>query len=465
MPDGTLADANFLPTQAPPNSILDFSGSLSAAQTGQLEGVSHALAYKAKVILLPQNFSPNNFDQFARDLAQQWQVHGNRLLIVVDLKGKHMRAIPGKTLQAKGVDQSFLNQQVFPNNFKPYVKEGDIAGAIQNTLLAVNTQVQSRVGQTVASQRVPSDGFRSGTRTTPADGDNGWGVFAMLSIVPIVLAVISLVALRKRSNSNKQMRKELEEKSSSLYQIADQLGQASEYLPRENHAELAQKVAEFFSKLNAVEQAKRELEIMERKGKTQEVRDGLLKIHKVVDLLKAEGKELTPKVSALTGGVQSSFAPVIEDAGSIIKISETEKQRQLDEDAKVRVAARQDQAQSPANQHYYTPTWMAEPMYAPMMVNPFGGVGGLMTMGMLLNQMSMNSRLSEIAAHQYYQDHHQNDGGSWGGNDGGSWGGNDGGSWGGNDGGSWGGDAGGGDWGGGDFGGGADFGDGGGGDW
>lgn len=459
MPDGTLSDANFLPARAPANSILDFSGSLSTAQTGQLEGVSHALAYQAKVVLLPQNFSPNNFDQFARDLAQQWQVHGNRLLIVIDLKGKHMRAVPGKTLQAKGIDQSFLNQQVFPNNFKPYVKEGDVAGAIQSTLLAVNTQVQSRVGQTVPSQRVPAGTYSGGTRMTPADSaDNGWGVFAMLAMVPIVLAIISVVALRKRSDSNKQMRKELEEKSSSLYQIADQLGQSSEYLPRDKNPELAQKIAEFFSKLNAVEQAKRELEMMERQGKTGQVRDGLLKIHKVVDLLKAEGRELTPQVNALTGGVQSSFSPVQEDAGSIIKLSETDKQRQLDEDQKVRIAARQNQAQAVANQRYYTPTWMAEPMYAPMMVNPFGGVGGLMTMAMLLNQMNMNSRLSDIAAHQYYQDNYnhnnwdnssQNDGGSWGGDDGGSWGGDGGGDWGG----------------GGDFGGGADFGGGGGGDW
>jgi uncharacterized membrane protein YgcG len=463
MPDGTLADANFLPAKPPANSILDFSGSLSAGQTSQLEGVAHALSYQAKVVILPQNFNPTAFDQFARELAQQWQVHGNRLLIVVDLKGKHMRALPGKTLQAKGVDQSFLNQQVFPNSFKPYVKEGDVAGAIQNTLLAINTQVQSqaRVGQTVESQRVPADAYGGGTRMTPASGgDNGWGVFAMLALVPIALTVVSLVAMRKKSDSNRLMRKELEEKSSALYQIADQLGQASEYLPRDKHPELAQKTAEFFSKLNAVEQAKRELEMMERQGKTREVRDGLLKIHKVVDLLKAEGKELTPQVSALTGGVQSSFAPIQEDAGSIIKVSETDKQRQADEDFKLRIAARQNQAQAMGNQRYYTPTWMSEPMYAPMMVNPFGGVGGMMTMAMLLNQMDMNRRLSDVAAHQYYQDHYnqnnwdnnnQNDAGSWGGDDGGSWGG---------------GGSGGGDWGGGgDFGGGADFGGGGGGDW
>lgn len=449
MPDTTLANADFLPAKPPAHAILDFSGSLSTDQTSQLEGVAHALNYKAKVVVLPKSFTPTNFDQFSRELAQQWQVGGNRMLMVIDLKGKHMKALPGKALQARGVDSTFLNKQVFPNNFVPYIKENDVAGAIQNTLLAVNTQVQSRAGQLVPSQRVPST-YPNNARAPQGDaGDHGWGVFAMLALVPIVIGVVSMMAFRKRSESNQMMKKELEEKSSLLYQIADQLGQASEYLPREKQPELAQKIAEFFSKLNAVEQAKRELEMMERQGKTSQVRDGLLKIHKVVDVLREDAKQLLPEVNALTGGVQS-FSPTDDQADRILKDSETDRQRDLDEGVRLRVPQRG------AGQHYYTPTWMAEPMYAPMMVNPFGGVGGLMSMALLLNQMDMSHRLNDLAAHQYHQDHNPNtwdnanqSSADWGGD---SWGG---------DGGSWGGD----DWGGGDFGGGADFGGGGGGDW
>lgn len=464
MPDVTIANADFLPAKAPANAILDYAGALSPDQLSRLEGVSHSLNYKAKVVVLPKDFSPTNFDQFARELATQWQVHGDRLLVVIDLTGKHMRALPGKTLVSKGVDQQLLNQKVFPQNFVPFIKENDVAGAIQNTLLAVNSQVlsQSRTGQLVTGQRVPSTN-PTGSRVPQSSGDNGWGFFGMLALVPLVIAVMSFMAFRKRNESNKQMKKELEAKSSVLYQIADQLGQASEFLPHEKQPELATEIAGFFSKLNAVEQAKRELDLMERQGKTGPVRDGLLKVHQVVDVLREDAKNLLPKVNAATGGVHS-FSPQDDaDAGSILKLSETDKQRDLDEGQKLRVAAaRKQQAQS--NSPYRQPTWVQEPMYAPMMMgNPLGGLNGLMTMGLLLNQMNMSHQLSNIAAHQQYGDHYrqdnnwdnsnqnQNDAGSWGG------GGDDGGSWGGGGGDDWGGD--------GDFGGGIDFGGGGGGDW
>jgi uncharacterized membrane protein YgcG len=442
MPDATFADADFLPARPPRNAILDFSGSLTLDQTNQLEGVAHVLNYQAKVVVLPKNFTPGNFDQFSRDLAQHWQVSGNRLLLVIDLKGKHMQALPGKALQAKGVDSSFINKQVFPTSFVPSARENDVAGAIQSTLLSINEQVQSRAGQLVPSQGVPS-AYPGHSRASQGDsGDNGWGVFVMLALVPLVIAVLSLMAFRKRAESNKQIKRELEEKSSLLYQIADQLGQASEYLPRDKQPELAQKVAEFFSKLSAVEQAKRELEMMERQSKTAQVRDGLLKIHKVVDLLREDAKQLLPEVNALTGGVQS-FSPTDDTAGSILKNSETNKQREIDEGERLRLPSRG------TSQPYYTPTWMSEPMYAPMMVNPFGGgVGGLMSMALLLNQMDMSHRLNDLAAAHQYQDHHpsnnwdndsQNTSDSWG-DEGGSWGGSD--DWGG--GGDFGG--GGGDW-------------------
>lgn len=470
----------FIPDQPPASSILDFSGTLSQGSISSLQSQAGHLYYKTKVVILPQDFSPPDLQQFSLALAKKWHVSGDRFLLAVDLKGHKVRGISGESLKQQGVDSSYITNELFPQHFLPYIRHGDVYGAISSTLTAVNNTVVTSRTTAAAAQSAGSSVSRTGTayapNSAPAGGADGEGFVGLIIISAIILAFFGL-SFRFRQSQNKKLHATIEQESSSLYEKADQLGQASEYMNPSTNKELAQRVAAFFAKLTTLEKARAEIEHLEKRNKPWKAGKGLEQCLRLTRSLVAEMDPLLEQVNRVTGSVETFPAAPREDA-----------KRLLDGEESAPVLTVRETP-------YRQPVWVNDPVYAPAMPS-LSSAMPLLGMVMLFNQMETNHRLNEMQ-HQLdhsgahgggsdggsnggFMHHHQSDDSSWG-SGGGDWGGSSsdtggaqtgGGDWGGGQsdfgsGGDFGGGDGGADWGGGgDIGGGGDFGGGdGGGGW
>ncbi|HEY9868063.1 MAG TPA: TPM domain-containing protein, partial [Candidatus Obscuribacterales bacterium] len=145
MSDDLRKQAPFLPAAPPRQAIIDLSGSLSQDQVAALEAQAARLTYKAKVVVLPKDFTAADPQQFARQLAERWDVEaGRRFLLVVDLKAHKVRGLSSAELNASGVTSSAISQDIIANNFIPYMRKGDLEGAISHSLAAVEKTLTAR---------------------------------------------------------------------------------------------------------------------------------------------------------------------------------------------------------------------------------------------------------------------------------------------------------------------------------
>ena len=188
-----------------------------------------------------------------------------------------------------------------------------------------------------------------------------------------------------RKKDNIKLADSFKDRVGPLYEKADQIGAASEYLQDKDHPELAQRVAQFFNKLTTLEKAVNEVAVMEKRNQVWQVRDGYLKLVRLVALLEPEADALKTDVNALTGGVETvpelpRNAP-IESAAA-----------QSDAQQKVTVPERfRDDMQ------YRRPDWTYQPAYSQPVDNR---MSNLMMLGMMINQMEMNSRLNQMTWNQ-----------------------------------------------------------------
>src|SRR4051812_46232267 len=123
MSDNLIQQALFLSTNPPTHVINDYSGTLSSGQISSLESQITGLHYKAKIVVLPKDYTPGtaSIDEFSRQMAEKLHLSGNKLLLVVDLKGHHVRAEYGDKLQQMGVNKPFIDQ-LAKSEFVPYMK-------------------------------------------------------------------------------------------------------------------------------------------------------------------------------------------------------------------------------------------------------------------------------------------------------------------------------------------------------
>ncbi|MBX9771504.1 MAG: hypothetical protein K2X29_09050 [Candidatus Obscuribacterales bacterium] len=109
----------FIPKEPPNHSILDFSGTLSPDKLQGLEVLCKGLSFKAWVVIPPKDYILEDPAQLSYLLEQQWQTQGNSLLLLVDLQGRTIFALPEKYLVRTGLNDTYINQELIPQYFVP----------------------------------------------------------------------------------------------------------------------------------------------------------------------------------------------------------------------------------------------------------------------------------------------------------------------------------------------------------
>jgi hypothetical protein len=397
---------DYIPAKAPAQTIVDLSGKLASAQVEQLNKVGGGLSYKARVVIMPANYKATDAEQLhslAKSIAQEWHVEGNRLLMVIDLSGKKIRTIAGRDLNQSGVSNEFIQRTVLPDYFYPYVKKGDVFQAVSSSLTAIDARVlafrQSNSSQTGSLQTRPYESIGSTTSGSTADGGVGpvsglsspdySGYYWIGGLVLLATAIYIAVA-RARKEKNGKLNQALTDRLGTLYKAADELGQASDYLPPQQNKELALKVSAFFEKLQTMDRAKDEIEKLSKAKQWSKANDGLLPALQLSDNLNAEAKLLLEQVNALTGGVALNGSPEEKKiAAQVVKAD-------LD-NHKITVNIKPE-SQPIA---YARPSWTYAQEYTPnLYVGGFGGGGGggIFDALLMLNQLETNSRLDRLDA-------------------------------------------------------------------
>ncbi|HEY9789752.1 MAG TPA: TPM domain-containing protein [Candidatus Obscuribacterales bacterium] len=394
MGESPLNQAPFLPQHAPQDAVSDYSGVLTSMQVGRLDRQAYDLSkqgVKAKVVVLPKDFSTPDISAFGAALAQRWKVSGDRLLMIVDLKDRKVKMYPGHDLETHGLTGQLISTDIIPHHFVPYMKQHDLSSAIYSAMEASQNAVgkslthQAVPGQTQASQQYPNN-----RQAYPTPTSNNVGLWVGLGLFIAVIVALYAWAFKSRKQDNHKLADSFKERAGRLYERADQIGSASEYLSTEKYPELAQRIAQFFNKLTTLEKAVGEVDSLEKRNKVWQVRDGYLKLIRLASLLEPEADGLKTDVYAVTGGVQT--VPELPANSGQIEAPVEEKQRE-----RIPIPARfQDQMQ------YRRPEWTYQPAYyQPAPAD--GGLTGLMMLGMMLNQFEMNRRFDEINWHRNNQ--------------------------------------------------------------
>lgn len=445
-------DATFIPLQPPHEAVLDYSNTLSQSAMSSLQSQATAMqsTIKAKVVVLPEYFHVDNMSQFSYDLGMQWKVSGTRLLTVVDLKDHRVRILSGDDLASAGLNHDYIENTVIPQGFVPYIKKGDLQGAISHSwTIAQNGLTRQSSGLTTAT-RQPRD-FNEPQTPPPSL----LHLAMPFVIIGAVLVGLWMLSLKQQKERNKQLVEQFRQRVGPLYELADQIGGASEYLTPQKHGDLAQRVATFFNRLTTFEHAQKEAEQLAAKGAGGgQMRDAYLNLIRMIDLLMPEASQLKEDVGAVTGAVETFKADATPSLTQQADEVAARERGRATEDGGGYIQIPDKVYQS---QNWRRPSWSYEPAYYQPVDN---GMGGLASMMLVLNQMQMMN----MASHMSYGNYGNSGGGGWfgGTGGGGNWdsGSSGGGGWdggGGADfdsgGGSWdsGGDSGGGDSGGGDW--------------
>ncbi len=393
---------SYIPPIAPKAAVLDLSGRLDSSALARIEASASRLNYKAKIVLVPNDYKPTpaaDLHDLARSIADAWSVQGNRFLIVIDLPHKQIRTIGGEGLKAKGITTEFVQNTVLPNNFYPSMRKGDLPGAIENLMQAVQTKVAQSTRTSATTSSAP---------THAAPQINGLGLWPTVLIFGSILLALVLLMVKFYKDKTKRLRQSLNDRLGDLYQRADQLGQASEYMDPTKNKELALKITAFFEKIAALNKAEDEVEELTKGNNFSGANRGLVNCLKLADQLILEMDDLLPAVNAITGGVDNTG----EAERLILKKKEAAEHTFKMQEKPLR----QPQMVS----RYYRPSWSNEPQYAPPVYN---NGSSLMDVMFLLNQMNMNNRVNQMdwqMNHPLYQNQSYDNpgisdaGGSWG---------------------------------------------------
>lgn len=407
---------DFIPAKAPGHTVTDLSGSLSQGQLTQLDQFGKSLTYKARVLILPRSYKAENDEalhSLSNDVAQAWKVEGDRLLMVIDLSGHKIRVRAGSDVSHYGVSSDYVQRTLLPNYFYPYVRKNDVQGAITNSLTAVDTRLA-----TFRKSEMAAGGATRTTQTTIqpvsptlAGGQPNLQGFAWMGGGLVALAVaIYFIINNAAKDKTRRLNKSLSERLGKLYTAANELGQASEYMPPRANKDLALKVSAFFEKLQTLDKAKDEIEKLTAAKRWGKANDGLLPALKLTDSLNTEAEDLLEKVSAITGGVDSLKPDEIEKSGG----SEGDKPKAIEAEKSHRIKVNMDTP-------YSRPSWSYNQEYnQPLYINT-GPSGGIFDMLFLLEQMDTNRRLDNLEYSNWSGGGHMMSGnnsifGGWGGN-------------------------------------------------
>lgn len=391
MSENGLDSATFLPSLAPRGSVLDYSGTLSANQIAKLNGeLGHAHGVAAKVVVLPQQFHVTDMTAFTEALAHRWHAdQGSRALMVISLKDAKVRVVLGDGFRGSNVDGTVITNDIIPTHFIPYIRKHDLADAIGQTIKSIDARsslVAHAPGQSAISQ-TPSTSAPGAVPIAPPSADHAgiafWPVVCLIAVAVVVAVWAAAFASRKKDNL--KLKDSFDKQASALYQDADQIGQASEYLDTQQHPDLAKRIADFFNRLAAMQEAANEVDRLQKQNKVWQVRDGYLNLRRMLVLLAPEADSLKTDVDAATGGV----AAIQEKrAAKQIEINQPIAGQPVDDGERIRISDRMQR-----ELQYTRPSWTYEPAYYQPVSSGLGGLGTLM---MIMNQMEMNSRIGQL---------------------------------------------------------------------
>jgi hypothetical protein len=411
---------DYIPAKAPGHAVIDLSGTLSQGQLEGLDNFAKTLTFKPRVIILPKTYKAANDEELhslATDIASAWHVEGNRMLLAVDLSGKKLRAIAGDDLKSHGITNQYLKRTVWPNYFYPYVRKGDIEGALRNSLKAVQARELATqgtgtqyAGVNIGGTTGPSNAGNAANQSmivpaSPGLSDTHAGSNAMLWMGSlIILAAVAIYFIINNSNKDKNNRltKALTERLGKLYATADELGQASEYIVPQSNKEVALKVSSFFEKLQALDKAKDEIEKFTATKRWGKANDALLPALKLTDKLNVEGEGLLENVSAITGGVDSMKLEEKDKKGISQRQGPGQNQANSDGTAMTTTDGEPHKIKIDMATPYQRPSWSYQQEYNQPIFANYGqsSGGGIFDMLFLLNQMDNSRRLDNLERNQ-----------------------------------------------------------------
>lgn len=206
----------FIPADAPKEGIVDCSGLLSTAEVQDIQDSFKSLSYNPKVIILPRGFSPSDLRGFSREVAEQWSINGDRLLLVVDVSGRKVRSLSGDGLLRQGVTGDFLSREGIDNNFIPYMKRKDLPGAIKHFATAVDSKVSI---PKVDPRMVTTPIVINNPSPAPVININPH-VGSYLTITMVGVAIIGTLILRHfKGKENKQLRARYNSRKADLIEL------------------------------------------------------------------------------------------------------------------------------------------------------------------------------------------------------------------------------------------------------
>ena len=144
-----------IPNRAPSGIVIDPGQNLTASDRSDINGMADKLVLRPKVVILPQSFKGDKQDmlQVGRQIAIDWRVSQDKLLVVIDPVGRHVRLYAGNGLRARGLNANVIDGQLLPDSFYPYMREGDLHMGIKNLLSATSDYVASRSYQSIVGSR------------------------------------------------------------------------------------------------------------------------------------------------------------------------------------------------------------------------------------------------------------------------------------------------------------------------
>ena len=161
---------------------------------------------------------------------------------------------------------------------------------------------------------------------------------------------------RQSHLANQKKLKDMRVTLDSLYQNADQLGQASEFLEPSTNTALSHEIADFFAKLTTILKAQEQVEELAKKpSAVKSTQKAIYQLERYLNTVEPMGYSLLRRVDSITGGITSDESnPKIATSNSPGK------------DSVVAVPDRialNPQRHPSIEMAYRRPSWFCEPAY------------------------------------------------------------------------------------------------------
>jgi Zn-dependent protease with chaperone function len=173
---------DLLAAKTPGPGVLDYSGSLTDRQTEELQAQCSKLSFKARVVILPKDYTVSNPASFGQQLATKWHCEQNSVLMIVDLKDRGVFSWSGNHLSRAGLSEQTLSNQLIPNYFAPALKSQGLGKAIESTLSAADKIV-------VQAKSATYSNTQSTHSSESSDAVGNAGIFFFVAFLVIVCMI------------------------------------------------------------------------------------------------------------------------------------------------------------------------------------------------------------------------------------------------------------------------------------